>query len=83
MVEMSELRVLDMSEDRDHHPFDMLISIGSKTNEFLNRESVLENLTALDISGKFTKRLFVETEVQKIIPYFFEKMGLVYLKFIK
>lgn len=49
---MNELRVLDMSEDRDNHPFEMFVSIGSKTNEFLNKEKVLENLTTLDISGK-------------------------------
>lgn len=48
---MNELRVLDMSEDRDNHPFEMFVSIGSKTNEFLNKEKVLENLTTLDISG--------------------------------
>lgn len=51
VMEMTELRVLDMSEDRDHHPFDMFVSIGSRTNEFLNREKVLEHLTAIDISG--------------------------------
>lgn len=51
VMEMTELRVLDMSEDRDHHPFEMFVSIGSKTNEFLNREKVLEHLTAIDISG--------------------------------
>lgn len=49
---MDELRVLDMSEDRDNHPFEMFVSVGSKTKEFLNKENVLENLTTLDISGK-------------------------------
>uniref|UniRef100_A0A1B6MT34 Uncharacterized protein n=1 Tax=Graphocephala atropunctata TaxID=36148 RepID=A0A1B6MT34_9HEMI len=52
VVEMTELRVLDMSEDRDNHPFEMFVSMGSKTNEFLSRENALENLTSIDISGK-------------------------------
>ncbi|KAG8297035.1 regulation of ligase activity protein, partial [Homalodisca vitripennis] len=52
VVEMTELRVLDMSEDRDNHPFEMFVSMGSKTNEFLSRENALEHLTSIDISGK-------------------------------
>lgn len=53
MVEMTELKVLDMSEDRDSIPFDLFVSMGSKTNDFLNKENVLENLTAIDISGGY------------------------------
>lgn len=48
---MTELQTLDMSEDRDNHPFEMFVSIASKTNEFLNKERVLDKLTSLDISG--------------------------------
>lgn len=49
---MKELRSLDMSEDKDNHPFDMFVSIGSKTNDFLNSIDAVPHLTALDISGK-------------------------------
>ncbi|XP_054290704.1 protein zyg-11 homolog B-like [Macrosteles quadrilineatus] len=52
VAEMTELQTLDMSEDRDNHPFEMFVSIASKTNEFLNKERVLDKLTSLDISGK-------------------------------
>lgn len=52
LIDMKELRTLDMSEERDNHPFDMFVSIGSKTNDFFNCPNGLPHLTALDISGK-------------------------------
>uniref|UniRef100_A0A1B6DCA2 Uncharacterized protein n=1 Tax=Clastoptera arizonana TaxID=38151 RepID=A0A1B6DCA2_9HEMI len=52
LIQMRELRTLDMSEDKDFHPLEMFVSINSKTNEFLNSVDAVPYLTALDISGK-------------------------------
>lgn len=52
--ELSELRHLDVSEDREDHPFDILSPNSGKLNvtELLQLPNVLPNLVSFDISGK-------------------------------
>lgn len=62
-----------MSEDRDNHPFDMFVTIGSKTNDFFNFPNGVPHLTALDISGIYTSLTFF----LKLVRKFFVNLNII------
>ncbi|XP_066996742.1 protein zyg-11 homolog B isoform X2 [Anabrus simplex] len=52
ILELHQLRVLDMSDEKDNHPFDMFTPMRSKVTDFLRAVDKVPHLTSLDISGK-------------------------------
>ncbi|XP_021927398.1 protein zyg-11 homolog B-like isoform X2 [Zootermopsis nevadensis] len=69
LIELHQLRVLDISDEKEAHPFDMLQPSRTHIAEFLKVEVSMRHLTILDISGKdeisiSTLRSFLECHRQ-------------------
>uniref|UniRef100_T1J5A3 Uncharacterized protein n=1 Tax=Strigamia maritima TaxID=126957 RepID=T1J5A3_STRMM len=52
ICELHQLRHLDISDDRDEHPFERLSQFRCRISELLQRHTCLPHLKSLDISGK-------------------------------
>ncbi|PNF20924.1 zyg-11-like protein B [Cryptotermes secundus] len=52
LLELHQLRVLDISDEKDAHPFEMFHPTRTCIAEFLKSEGCMVHLTLLDISGK-------------------------------
>lgn len=52
LIELHQLRVLDISDEKEAHPFDMLQPSRTHIAEFLKVEVSMRHLTILDISGE-------------------------------
>uniref|UniRef100_A0A023F1W4 Putative zyg-1-like serine/threonine protein kinase n=2 Tax=Triatoma infestans TaxID=30076 RepID=A0A023F1W4_TRIIF len=52
ILELSELRTLDISEEKDNYTFEMFVPGAAKMVQFLKSPECLPHLTSLDISGK-------------------------------
>lgn len=52
LLELHQLRVLDISDEKDAHPFEMLHPSRKHISEFLTLEDSMMHLSILDISGE-------------------------------
>nr|CAD7266549.1 unnamed protein product [Timema shepardi] len=52
LLDLHELRLLDVSDEKDNHPFGMFTPARSKVTDFLRAVDKVPHLTSLDISGK-------------------------------
>nr|CAD7579122.1 unnamed protein product [Timema californicum] len=52
LLDLHELRLLDVSDEKDNHPFGMFTPAHSKVTDFLRAVDKVPHLTSLDISGK-------------------------------
>jgi hypothetical protein len=52
LLELHQLRVLDISDEKDAHPFEMFHPTQTCIAEFLKSESCMMHLALLDISGE-------------------------------
>lgn len=52
LLELNGLRTLDISEERENHPFEVFGPTRSKANDLLKATDALPDLIHLDISGK-------------------------------
>jgi hypothetical protein len=52
LLELHQLRVLDISDEKDAHPFEMFHPTQTCIAEFLKSEGCMMHLTLLDISGE-------------------------------
>ncbi|XP_069693619.1 protein zyg-11 homolog B-like isoform X2 [Periplaneta americana] len=52
LLELHQLRVLDISDEKDAHPFEMFHPSQTRISDLLKSEGCLLHLTTLDISGK-------------------------------
>ena len=57
LLELHQLRVLDISEENDAHPFEMFHPSRTRISELLKTMDSLQHLTSLDISGKYNIRV--------------------------
>ena len=53
LLELHQLRVLDISDEKDAHPFEMFHPSRTRISELLKTDGCLQHLTNLDISGKY------------------------------
>lgn len=51
ILELSELRTLDVSEEKDNYTLEVLVPGAAKMVQFLKSPECLPHLTSLDISG--------------------------------
>lgn len=61
LLELHQLRVLDISDEKDAHPFEMFHPTRTCIAEFLKSEGCMMHLTFLDISG--------ESRVTVLLPF--------------
>ncbi|XP_043289937.1 protein zyg-11 homolog B-like isoform X2 [Venturia canescens] len=52
LVELNELRTLDISDEKDSYNFEMFAPVRSKITDLLKTTDCMPHLTSLDISGK-------------------------------
>lgn len=60
LLELHQLRVLDMSYEKNAHHFEIPHSSRTHIAEFLNSKSSLVHLTVLDISGEQKIKIVTE-----------------------
>lgn len=53
LLDLKELRVLDWSDDKENHPFEIFSPVKAKASELLYSTDRLPHLISLDISGEF------------------------------
>lgn len=53
LLDLKELRVLDWSDDRENHPFEIFSPVKARASELLYSANRLPHLISLDISGQF------------------------------
>lgn len=59
LLELSELRHLDISDERDTYVFEVFPPIRSKITELLKATHCMPHLQSLDVSGKHWKSFFI------------------------
>ncbi|XP_011312713.1 protein zyg-11 homolog B isoform X2 [Fopius arisanus] len=77
LLELNELRHLDISDERDSYTFEMFAPIRSKITDVLRTVNCMPYLTSLDISGKDEIEVRDLKEFIKSHPYL-EFLGLVH-----
>lgn len=60
LLELHQLRVLDISDEKDAHPFEMFHPSRKHITDFLSSEGCMTHMTILDISGEL--RLLILTK---------------------
>lgn len=58
LLTLKELRVLDWSDDRENHPFEIFSPDKGRATQFLRSAYRLPHLVSLDLSGEFICCLF-------------------------
>lgn len=58
LLDLKELRVLDWSDDREGHPFEIFSPVKARVSQLLRSIDRLPHLISLDISGELTNFVF-------------------------